>query len=520
MTDWQTISRLYHQAMSRETGERAALLDAASAGDDRLRRQVESLAEPGDRQDTDNMVNRLVAGFGRLLAELNTTSEKPWHAKGGDDPPRDETTSSIQSQAYFKSSPLSVLGPATLGELFAAMEPREFAPGEYLMRQGDPADCLFLVLNGSAWAHVRDAPSGRPPVGVFGPGDVVGEISLVTDEPRTAEVVAQTSVLALRLSSTDFHTIAQHHPDVRVVLTDVVASRLGQTRYDGLGGKDIHGYRIVQCIGRGGMGVVYEAKESATGKTVALKMMNHRLVYQPRAVRRFKREADILKTLHHPALARLYECFSAYKTEFLAMEFCNGSTLGEVIATRGPLGEDSVRALLGQLAVALRYIHERGVVHRDLKPSNIIISQDGRIKLLDFGIGTFDHESELWRDHSSGSTRSSEVLGTPRYMAPEQFSNGNVDHRSDFYGLACVAFEALTGRTVVKASDILGIVLEQERFVLPARRRIGKGVSAEMHDLLRHGLKHNPEERRVDLDLLATWAGPVDLGPPSRRLSD
>jgi serine/threonine-protein kinase len=259
----------------------------------------------------------------------------------------------------------------------------------------------------------------------------------------------------------------------------------------------------VQCIGQGGMGVVYNAQELATGRTVALKMMNHRLIYYPRAVQWFKREAAILKTLHHASLAQLYEYFSAYKTQFLAMEFCDGSTLSAVLAGRGALPEGVVRPMLGQLAVALRYVHERGVIHRDLKPSNIMLNDSGSIKVLDFGIGTFDSDSE----------RSGDVVGTPRYMAPEQFSNRDVDRRADFYGLASVAFEALSGGPVVDATDLMGIVLEQAAFVLPPRERIGQGISAELYDILVQGLQHDRENRSLDLDWLAAWAGPVDLGP-------
>ena len=410
----------------------------------------------------------------------------------------------------LEPSPFSILSAETLSDLLSVMQFHESKPGEYLIRQGDPAEFLVLILSGRAAARVRDAPDGRAPVGEFGPGDVAGEMSLVTNEPRTADVVAQTLVQFLRLSASDFHVLASRHPDLPLVLTEVVADRLGHARYDGLGGKDIHGYQITQCVGRGGMGVVYEAREVATERKVALKMMNHRLIYQLSALRRFRREAAILKTLDHPSIARLYENFPAYKTEFLAMEFCEGRTLGQAIAARGPLKEELVRRMLGQLAVALKYVHGRGIVHRDLKPSNIVLTRTGAIKLLDFGIVSVDVDSDLWRAWKT-SSHPVGLIGTPRYMAPEQFSNRAVDRRADFYGLACVAFEALAGHSVVAASDVFEIVREHARFALPGRADIGDGISQKMHDVLAAGLEHDPDRRSLDLDELAAWSAPLAI---------
>jgi predicted Ser/Thr protein kinase len=498
MTEWDTISRLWREALSRETSARNTFLDEACASNPELRQQLDSLLEPSDPSDW------LMAGLGRLWTELNSTSGETQ----GDT--LNETVGERTHRILFKASPFSILGAETLADLLSVMHLREYEPGESLIRQGDPAEFLLLLLSGYALARVRDFPPDRPPVGDFGPGDVVGEMSLVTDTPRTADVVARTRVRSLCLSASDFHALADRHPDLRVLLTEVVTDRLGHARYDGLGGKDIHGYQIIQCVGRGGMGVVYEARRLATGETVALKMMNHRLVYQLNALRRFRREAATLETLEHPSVARLYEHFSAYKTEFLAMEFCPGKTLGQVIAARGPLKEDLVRRMVGQLAIALRYVHGRGIVHRDLKPSNIVLTSGGAVKLLDFGIVTLEEDSNLSRALKTGSYAAA-FLGTPRYMAPEQFSGRIADRRADFYGFACVIFEALSGRSVIQASDVFDIVREHAHFTLPGREDIGAGISPEMHDVLVRGLKHNPDERELDLERLATWAAPLDL---------
>jgi tRNA A-37 threonylcarbamoyl transferase component Bud32 len=482
MTDCEAALRLWREALARARHTRDAVPDQMAEESEWLARGLERWWK----------------------AELDSTSED-----SGDTQTGGTSVEQPGPHYLFEDSPFSRLADDTVDDLLPFMHLQESAPGDYLIKQGDPAEFLLCILSGYADARTHDAPADRAPIGTFGPGDIVGEISLVTDEPRTADVVARSAVCALRLSSVDFHAVASRHPDLRVVLTDVVAQRLGQASYDGLGGKEIHGYRIVRCVGRGGMGIVYDATEVATHARVALKMMNHRLIYDLNAVRRFEREAALLKTLQHPALARLYDRFSAYKTEFLAIEFCDGQPLNQLLATSGRLTERNVRRLVGQLAAALKHVHDRGVLHRDLKPANIMLAPDGTIKLLDFGIAAFARGYDL--PHSPLTTLGHGFLGTPRYMAPELFHGRGADRRADFYSLSCVAFEALSGRPVISSSELFDIVREHERFVLPPDGEIAQGLSTEMYDMLRSGLEHDPDKRSLDLAGLAAWATPLTL---------
>ena len=411
-------------------------------------------------------------------------------------------------------SPFADLAVEPLEALLAAMDLRVYDAGDLIIRQGDPGDYVLRILSGRAEACVRGAPAGRKPVGEFGPGDVVGEMGLITYEARTADVRCRSSVRALSLPAEAFDRVSERHPEVRMLLTHVVADRLGRTAYDGLGGKDIHGYRIARCVGRGGMGVVYEATRLATGETVALKMMNHRLLYQPGALLRFRREAATLRTLSHASIPRVFECFEAYRTQFLSMQFCEGTTLAELIGARGPFDEATVRRVVGQLAVALQYVHRHDVVHRDLKPSNVMIDRSGGVHLLDFGIVTSGAGARAAEPDAPDRTR---FIGTPRYMAPEQFSSGRTDHRVDYYGLACVAYEALTGHPAIAEKGLFALIRHKLRFAVPPASAIGAGVSAEMHEALSRGFECVPEKRTLDLAQLAAWAGAVDLSAGSPR---
>jgi CRP-like cAMP-binding protein len=395
-------------------------------------------------------------------------------------------------------------------DLAAVMQVRSYAAGELLVRQGDEGRFLLVLLDGTASACVRQADGVVTSIADLSAGSLVGEMSLVTNEARTADVVCRSPVRAALLSVDDFDALALQYPELRALLTEVVAERLGQSTYDSLSGKDINGYRIARCVGRGGMGIVYEAVSLDEGRRVALKMMNHRLVYQPRALQRFQREADTVKLLNHRAIARLYTRFSAYRTQFLVLEFCEGMTLAAAIRERGTLDEETVRRLVGQLAEALRYVHEWGMIHRDLKPSNIMLLRDGQVKLLDFGIASADRESKSSsKATTTVATTSFERIGTPQYMAPEQFESHALDHRVDWYGLGASAYEALTGRPTVESNDMFRAMKERYEFVVPPASEIGTGVSDEMHEFLVSALRYRREERTVDLRELAKWAGPV-----------
>ncbi|HEY7284487.1 MAG TPA: protein kinase, partial [Vicinamibacterales bacterium] len=145
------------------------------------------------------------------------------------------------------------------------------------------------------------------------------------------------------------------------------------------------------------------------------------------------------------------------------------------------------------------------------KPSNIVLTGQGSIKLLDFGIVTVEADSDLWVAWKT-SSRPVGMIGTPRYMAPELFSRRVADRRADFYGLACVAFEALSGHSLIEATDVFEIMREHAHLVLPPREAIGNGVSEDLYAVLVAGLEHDPAKRALDLDRLAAWAAPINLG--------
>ena len=416
-------------------------------------------------------------------------------------------------ELFRQRRPLGAVSQFAMREVFAAADERSFQAGDVMIRQGDPADGLLILLEGTAHAQLR-RQDGVQWLGDFKSGDLVGEMALVTREARSADVIADSPVQALLVPTAEFDRLAVRHLELGLVLTNLVADRLGRGAHDGFGDKQIEGFRILRCIGRGGMSVVYEAQEVATGEMVALKMMSYRLIYDAAALARFHQESELHQSLRHDNIARLNRLFPAYRTYFLVMELCKGIDLRRYVWLRGRLPESQVRAIIGQLASALDYVHERGLVHRDLKPANVMITGEGRVKLTDFGLAMPVAQPD------GGETRliDDTVMGTPAFMAPEQLARGTLDRRTDVYALACVAFQLLTGKPLFVATDLFGLVQEKAGLQLPRQEAIGDGISDELFEFLRAALRVNPNERPSSTAGLVKWAALCD--PPPEEIDD
>jgi CRP-like cAMP-binding protein len=336
---------------------------------------------------------------------------------------------------------------------------RVLAPGLVLMRQGDPPDGLWVVAEGAAEVRLRRR-GGDLLLATAGPGTVVGEMALVTHAPRNADVVATQPGSALFLSVTDFADLERRLPEILGVLTELVAKRLGRAAQDGLGDKVLEGFRILRPVGRGATAVVYEAQSLDTGATVALKMLSHRLARDKVAMSWFEREASLLERLRHPQVAVCHGRFPAYGTRFLVMDFVDGPSLAEVLRRVGKLPEPEGLRVVGSVAAALLYVHERGVVHGDVKPANVMVSRDGTVRLTDFGIAATVDEIAA----SGQRPEAVHVSGTPRYMAPEMFIGSPRSASTDLYALGCVLWEVLAGVPAFRTDAIGPLVLAKRNF--------------------------------------------------------
>ena len=198
-------------------------------------------------------------------------------------------------------------------------------------------------------------------------------------------------------------------------------------------------YKVIEEIGRGGMGVVYRAEDMRLGRTVALKALPSAVAMHPELRQRLRREARAAATISHPAVAVVYALEEMDEHLFIASEYVRGETLRSEIS-RGPIAPERARAIAADIAGALGAAHEAGVIHRDLKPENVLIKPDGGVKVVDFGI------AQIESPEATRLTRTGAMLGTPAYMAPEQLLGEEVDGRADIYAWGIVLSEMLTGR--------------------------------------------------------------------------
>ncbi len=198
---------------------------------------------------------------------------------------------------------------------------------------------------------------------------------------------------------------------------------------------------IIELIGAGGMGAVYKARQSGLDRLVALKILPEEFGHDVKFALRFTREARTLAKLTHPNIVSVYEFGNVEDTYYFLMEFVDGSTLRDVVKA-GQLAPEHALAIVPHLCDALQYAHDKGIVHRDIKPENILIAVDGSVKIADFGLSRIlGNESQ-----QEMLTGTHQVMGTPRYMAPEQMEGSHgVDHRADIYSLGVVFYEMLTG---------------------------------------------------------------------------
>lgn len=274
---------------------------------------------------------------------------------------------------------------------------------------------------------------------------------------------------------------------------------------------------ILECLGRGGMGVVYKARQKSLNRLVALKLLAPERANDPQFATRFEKEARALATLDHPNIVTIHDHGQAGGFYYLLMEFVDGVTLRQLLARERVSAREAL-AIVPQICDALQFAHDQGIVHRDIKPENILLDRRGRVKVADFGLakivdGDGPHTSilspsdgEKMAEPGEGSpvlTDAGKVMGTPQYMSPEQIeAPGAVDHRADIYALGVVFYQMLTG-------ELPGKKLE------PPSRKVQ--IDVRLDEVVLRALEKKPERRYQQASVLKTQVETIASTPRSSR---
>ena len=264
-------------------------------------------------------------------------------------------------------------------------------------------------------------------------------------------------------------------------------------------------YTVTAKIGEGGMGEVYQARDTKLDRDVALKVLPEAFTSDPDRLARFEREAKVLASLNHPNIGSIYGLEEAEGVKALVLELVEGPTLADRI-TQGPIPIDEALPIAKQIAEALEAAHEQGVIHRDLKPANVKVKDNGTVKVLDFGLAkAFQSDANdpglsasPTISLTAAATQMGMVIGTAAYMAPEQAKGLTVDKRADIWAYGAVLFEMLTGKKLFDAGDVsemLASVLVRD----PDISSIGSDVPAHIRSVVRQCLVKDPKERLRDI---------------------
>jgi eukaryotic-like serine/threonine-protein kinase len=252
-------------------------------------------------------------------------------------------------------------------------------------------------------------------------------------------------------------------------------------------------YKVLSRIGSGGMADVYLAEDALLGRRVALKLLHHRFSEDQEFVERFRREASSAAGLSHPNVVAVFDRGEWNGTYYIAMEYLPGRSLKSVVREHGPLSPQDAIDIVMQILLALRFAHKRGIIHRDIKPHNVILDEEGRAKVTDFGIA---------RAGASDMTLTGSIMGTAQYLSPEQAQGHAVSEPSDLYAVGVVLYELLTGSVPFEGESAVSIALMQVSAepVPPSQRNPAVGPALDA--VVLHALAKDPAQRYASADEL------------------
>lgn len=369
--------------------------------------------------------------------------------------------------------------------LLNSLSPVSFAAGSSIITQGDPGDSMYIVQDGTCVVLV--AKDGQKHVVArLGQGEVVGEMAVLTGEPRYADVEADGDVRLWKLGKKQFERLAEQYADLRMFLTDLVTHRLETTVY--IADRQIGKYTIKFRLGFGAWSIVYHGLHQVLNMPVAIKMLKHQMAMDHDFYERFMNEAKIIAKMTHRNIIQIFDIEEKFKTLFIVMEYLEGESLEHLLSRVGTLSSDVAIDYLAQMCAGLAFAHQKGIVHQDIKPANVMVLANDLVKIIDFGLACQQGCADL------------ELEGTVYYMAPEQIEGDPVDARTDIYSLGITAYEMVCGKRPYPENDLSELMDLHIMEDIPDPSALAPDLPAELRQFILKACMRDPAKRFQSMD--------------------
>ena len=375
---------------------------------------------------------------------------------------------------------LKALTSETIDPLLDRLVPKELKKGERFITQGEEGESLFIIEQGLCSINVETDGSLHT-IAQRRKGDVVGEMALLTGEPRNAHIDAESRMRLWELSRDDFDNVSFEHPDLREFLTELLTNRLENSPVIAV--RNVGRYTINNLLGQGGWSLVYRGRHRGLDRTVAIKMLKHNLAMNEDFLERFRNEAQVIARMNHPNVVGVFDILELYRTVFIVMEFLEGESLKSLLERKGALPFNRAVNFLLQICSGLAYAHQQGVVHLDVKPANIFIMPNDQVKIVDFGLACAPGDEDMW------------LKGTPKYMSPEQIEGDPVDERTDIYSLGITTYEMFTGQRPYPEDDVNKLLAMHLSEDVPDPRDLVPDLPEPLRRFILRACRRPPEER-------------------------
>jgi len=372
------------------------------------------------------------------------------------------------------------LSEKALKTLFTSMEKTSFMAGERLITRGEKGDRLFIVQEGTCRVIIEKDGTDLPIVSL-NPGDLAGEMALITGEPRTAHVDAETDVVVLEISREKFDVACDDHPAMHEILSKIIEENIYSSIFREQ--REVGKYTIQKLLRKGKFSNVYKGVYRHINMPVAVKMLGHEITMNPDFLNNFKADAVKILQMNHENLVTVFDIVGLYRTIFIFMEYLEGESLSSLLNRMPQPPLDVAVEILLQTCSGLAVSHDHGLIHKQMDPSNIFVMPGNQVKLIDFGLAP-----------PVGATEAS--LGKRVfYMSSEQINKECPDERSDIYSLGITAFEMLTGQRPFLDDDINKFWETHATWEIPDPRSLRPDLPDELCRIVIKASQKSPDKR-------------------------